>query len=57
MGASVGLGVLLHPEALNLPLPVQAHLPILVGGGGKRRTLRTVAKYADACNVGGGSRA
>jgi alkanesulfonate monooxygenase SsuD/methylene tetrahydromethanopterin reductase-like flavin-dependent oxidoreductase (luciferase family) len=41
-------------DALNLPPPVQAHLPIVVGGGGERRTLRTVAKYADACNVGGG---
>jgi alkanesulfonate monooxygenase SsuD/methylene tetrahydromethanopterin reductase-like flavin-dependent oxidoreductase (luciferase family) len=41
-------------EALNEPRPLQAHLPILVGGGGKRKTLRLVAQYADACNVGGG---
>jgi alkanesulfonate monooxygenase SsuD/methylene tetrahydromethanopterin reductase-like flavin-dependent oxidoreductase (luciferase family) len=41
-------------EALNLPLPLQEHLPILVGGGGEKKTLRIVAKYADACNVGGG---
>lgn len=38
----------------NDPPPVQEHLPILVGGGGVRRTLRTVARYADACNLGGG---
>lgn len=38
----------------NLPAPIQAHLPILVGGGGERVTLKLVAKYADACNIGGG---
>jgi len=38
----------------NLPAPVQAHLPICVGGGGERVTLKLVARYADLNNVGGG---
>ena len=34
------------------PLPIQAHLPIMIGGGGEKKTLRTVAKLADYWNVG-----
>jgi F420-dependent oxidoreductase-like protein len=40
-------------EAWNAPPPIQARIPILVGGGGERRTLATVAKYGDACNFFG----
>jgi F420-dependent oxidoreductase-like protein len=40
-------------EAFNAPRPVQARIPILVGGGGERRTLAAVAKYGDACNFFG----
>jgi alkanesulfonate monooxygenase SsuD/methylene tetrahydromethanopterin reductase-like flavin-dependent oxidoreductase (luciferase family) len=35
------------------PLPLQRHLPIMIGGGGEKKTLRTVAKYADMWNVMG----
>jgi F420-dependent oxidoreductase-like protein len=41
------------PEAICYPRPLQARIPILVGGGGERKTLRLVAQYADACNVSG----
>ncbi len=37
----------------NDPLPVQPRLPICVGGGGEKVTLRLVARYADMNNVGG----
>ena len=41
-------------DALNRPRPIRpAGIPILVGGGGERKTLRLVATYADACNLFG----
>jgi F420-dependent oxidoreductase-like protein len=41
------------PETLCYPRPVQAHLPMILGGGGEKRTLRLAARYADAANVFG----
>ena len=41
-------------EVRNSPPPVQERMPLLVGGGGERVTLKLVARYADANNVGGG---
>jgi F420-dependent oxidoreductase-like protein len=48
-------GKYFHAEnAILEPKPVQKpHPPLMIGGGGEQLTLRAVARYADACNVGG----
>ncbi len=38
----------------NDPLPLQRRMPLLIGGGGEQVTLKLVARYADANNLGGG---
>jgi alkanesulfonate monooxygenase SsuD/methylene tetrahydromethanopterin reductase-like flavin-dependent oxidoreductase (luciferase family) len=35
------------------PQPLQAHLPIMIGGGGEKKTLHIVAQHADMWNVFG----
>ena len=40
-------------DALCQPRPIQAHLPILIGGSGPRKTLRTTALRADGWNTSG----
>jgi len=45
-------------ETLCVPAPIRRpHPPILVGGGGERKTLLLAARYADACNLFGTSSA
>lgn len=39
-----------NPQPLSRPRP-----PIMIGGGGEKKTLRLVASYADACNLFGSS--
>lgn len=41
-------------ETLCVPAPIgRARPPIMIGGGGEKKTLLLVARYADACNVFG----
>ncbi|MCW2499824.1 MAG: luciferase family protein [Frankiales bacterium] len=39
-------------RTLNVPQPLtRPHPPILIGGGGEKKTLQLVARYAQACNL------
>ncbi|MFI5262296.1 MAG: LLM class flavin-dependent oxidoreductase, partial [Candidatus Limnocylindrales bacterium] len=37
----------------HAPVPVQARLPIMIGGTGRKKTLRTIARYGDMWNAQG----
>jgi alkanesulfonate monooxygenase SsuD/methylene tetrahydromethanopterin reductase-like flavin-dependent oxidoreductase (luciferase family) len=53
-GHATARGVHCHAvDVANDPPPMQPRLPLLIGGGGEQHTLATVARYADAWNVGG----
>jgi F420-dependent oxidoreductase-like protein len=39
-------------ETINSPQPLtRPHPPVMIGGAGEKKTLRLVARYADACNL------
>jgi alkanesulfonate monooxygenase SsuD/methylene tetrahydromethanopterin reductase-like flavin-dependent oxidoreductase (luciferase family) len=40
-------------DALCEPRPIQPHLPILIGGSGRQKTLRVVAEWGDGWNTSG----
>jgi len=40
-------------DAVVAPRPLQARLPIMIGGSGPKKTLRTLARYGDQWNTGG----
>ena len=40
-------------NVLNNPRPLRGDIPIMVGGSGEKKTLKLVARFADACNVFG----
>jgi alkanesulfonate monooxygenase SsuD/methylene tetrahydromethanopterin reductase-like flavin-dependent oxidoreductase (luciferase family) len=52
-GPASGRAVYRADAVRNNPPPLQRRLPFLIGGAGERKTLATVARYADIWNVGG----
>ena len=47
---SDGSGRYRFQDLHHQPRPIQKHLPIMIGGGGEKKTLKTVARYADMWN-------
>jgi len=50
-GPGHGGRLLNSPQSISRP-----RVPIMIGGGGEKKTLRLVAQYADATNVSGARR-